>query len=144
MRKENGGEERGAAGLGLVDQGAVAAGAERAPREDTGGADAMGSAGVASSESESTAGLEKTLRLGGVWPEGDSSTEFRDRLELGWGVDVVGTWDEVWGWGNPQLEADHAELADVKVALAASDHRGWIVVADEVPQGEVLFAEVAD
>jgi hypothetical protein len=35
-------------------------------------------------------------------------------------------------------------LADVKVALAASDHGGRIVIADEVPQGEVLFAEVAD
>ena len=58
------------------------------------------SAGSASSESESTAGLEKTLRLGGVWPEGDSSTEFRDRLELGWGVDVVGTWDEAGGGGT--------------------------------------------
>ena len=60
-----------------------------------------GSAGGASSESEFTAGLEKTLRLGGVWPEGDSSTEFRDRLEHGWGVDVVGTWDEAGGGGTP-------------------------------------------
>jgi hypothetical protein len=34
-------------------------------------------------------------------------------------------------------------LADVKIALAASN-QGRIVVADESPQGEVLFAEVAD
>ena len=101
VRKENRGEERGAAGLGLLDKGAVTAGAERALREDTGGAEAMADpAGGASSESESSAVLERTLRLGGVWPEGDSSTEFRDRLELGWGVDVVGTWDEAGGGGT--------------------------------------------
>ena len=104
VRKENGGGERGAAGLRLVDKGAVAAGAERAPREDTGGADAMEDpAGGASSESELSAGLEKTLRLGGVWPEGDSSAELRDRdrLEPSWGVDVAGTWDEAGGGGAP-------------------------------------------
>ncbi len=102
VRKENGGGERGAAGLRLVDKGAVTTGAERAPREDTGGADAMEDpAGGASSESELSAGLEKTLRLGGVWPEGGSSAEFRDRLEPSWGVDVAGTWDEAGGGGAP-------------------------------------------